>query len=95
MKKKLLLGLTISGLIIFSSCGPSSITVSSRPERPYYMRPASPGVGYVWMDGNWVARGGHYRWHEGHWARTRNRAWISGSWESRPSGWYWRRGHWR
>ena len=33
------------------------------------VRPASPGAGYLWVDGYWYADGGHYRWHAGYWSR--------------------------
>jgi YXWGXW repeat-containing protein len=95
MKKNLFLGLAISGLLFFSSCGPSEVTVSTRPQPPYYARPVSPGVDYVWIDGDWVARGGRYHWREGHWRNPGTRVWVSGSWQSRNNGWYWERGHWR
>ncbi|MFI5129467.1 MAG: YXWGXW repeat-containing protein [Chitinophagales bacterium] len=94
MKKGLFLGLVLSGLLIFSSCGPSEVMVSSRPEPPYYSRPMSPGPGYVWINGDWYARSGRYHWREGYWRRSGNRVWISGNWQSRPNGYYWRRGYW-
>ena len=95
MKRGLLAGLVLSGLVMFTSCGPSSVMVSSRPERPYYARPVSPGPGYVWIDGDWYVRNGRYQWREGYWMRSRNRVWVAGDWESRPGGYYWRRGYWR
>jgi hypothetical protein len=96
--KKILLACFVTGtLSVFSSCGPTQLTVSNRPDRPYYSRPASPGPGYVWVEGDWVVRNGRYQWREGRWMknRNRNRVYISGSWESRPGGYYWRRGYWR
>jgi hypothetical protein len=95
MKRKMFPVLALSGLLFFSACVPGEITVSARPEPPYYARPASPGVGYVWIDGEWIVRGGRYHWREGYWRRSGTRVWIGGSWESRNNGWYWRRGHWR
>jgi hypothetical protein len=95
MKKVLLAGLTIVSAMIIESCGPSQVTVSSRPTPPYYTRPISPGPDYVWIDGDWRARHGKYYWSEGRWTRAGTRIWLSGSWESRNNGWYWRRGHWR
>ena len=94
MKKIFFIGLLIIIGFVLYSCGPAEITVSSRPERPYYMRPSSPGPAYVWIEGDWVARGGRYYWREGHWAHTR-RVWVTGAWESRGNGWYLRRGHWQ
>ena len=52
-------------LIFISGCGPSSITVSTRPVAPVYARPAAPGVGYVWVQGEWVRRGHGYIYREG------------------------------
>lgn len=95
MKKNLFAVLAVSGLLFFSSCGPGEIVVTTRPAAPVYVRPSSPGIQYVWIEGNWVGRRGHYQWREGHWARVSKRVWIEGSWESRPNGWYWRKGHWR
>lgn len=96
MKKNLFMGLAFTlSLFVMSSCGPSELTVSSRPTSPYYERPVSPGVGYVWIDGDWYPRGGRYYWREGHWSRPTTRVWIGGNWESRNGGYYWRRGYWR
>ncbi|MDP4263262.1 MAG: YXWGXW repeat-containing protein [Bacteroidota bacterium] len=95
MKKILFACLLTTTPFIFYSCGPMEITVSDRPSPPVYVRPVSPGPGYIWIEGDWIVRDGHYHWREGHWVRNRNRVWIGGSWESRNNGWYWRRGHWR
>lgn len=95
--KKLWLAM-VAGLFtittIISCSGGSELVVSSRYDRPYYNRPmARPG--YVWIEGDWIARGGRYYWREGHWARRNNRVWIQGDWQPRGNGYYWRRGHWR
>ncbi len=95
MKKSLLIILLSAGLFVLDSCGPSEIIVSNRPGRPYYSRPYSPGQGYIWIEGDWVIRGGRYEWNEGRWARSRNRLWIAGEWEPRDGGWRWRKGYWR
>ena len=95
MKKILFICLLIITTFIIYSCGPAEITVTNRPDPPYYVRPISPGPTYVWIEGDWVVRGGQYHWREGRWLRVRNRAWVPGGWHARGSGWYWRRGHWR
>jgi hypothetical protein len=99
MKKFRLIHVAVAGLIALSSLtacsGGSQFTVSTRPETPYYARPMSPGSGYVWIDGDWVVRGGRYQWREGRWARSRNRTWVGGNWDQRNGGWYWRRGYYR
>lgn len=95
MKRIFFAFLLIITAFIFDACGPAEITVTSRPSPPVYVRPATPGPDYVWIEGDWIGRGGRYHWREGHWARRRHGVWISGSWESRGNGWYWHRGHWR
>lgn len=39
------------------------------PPRPRVVRvvPATPGPGYVWIDGYWFADGRRWRWHDGYW----------------------------
>jgi uncharacterized protein YfaT (DUF1175 family) len=80
----------------FTSCSVESGVVQTRPADVIYVRPVSPGPGYVWMGGNWVYRGGNYNWHEGRWHRVRaGRSWQDGRWEPAGNGWRWRRGYWR
>ena len=77
------------------SCGPTSVVVASHPEPPMYVRPVAPHAGYVWIDGDWYYRGGHYVYHRGYWAAPRpSHTYISGHWERRGNGWYWQRGYW-
>lgn len=78
------------------SCGPSRVVVSSQPEPPVYVRPAAPHPGWVWVDGDWYYRGGHYVYRRGYWtAPRRNHTFVTGHWERRGNGYYWHRGHWR
>jgi hypothetical protein len=83
--------------VTFMSCGASYMAVSSRPTSPYYDRPASPGRGYVWIDGDWYWRGGNYRYRPGYWrVPPAHRHWSPGYWNPHPrGGYYWRRGGWR
>jgi hypothetical protein len=70
--------------------------VTDPPADVYYERPVSPGVEYVWIDGDWVWTGGAYHWHNGHWARSRpGRGWERGHWDHDARGYHWNRGHWR
>jgi WXXGXW repeat (2 copies) len=39
------------------------------PPRVVAVRPASPGAGYLWVEGYQYPVNGHYRWHEGYWSR--------------------------
>ena len=79
-----------------TSCEVSSFGVSVQPTRPVYVRPNSPGPGYVWVEGDWIYTNGNYNWHEGYWsAPRRGRTWVAGSWEQGRRGYVWRKGHWR
>lgn len=57
---------------------------------------AAPGPGYIWIDGEWIWRGGWY-WRSGYWAYPpyRGAIWIHGGWNHGPRGWYHSPGHWR
>ena len=39
------------------------------PPRVVAVVPATPGPGFVWVEGYWYPVGRHYRWHEGYWSR--------------------------
>ncbi len=58
---------------------------------------ASPGPGYVWVDGDWEWDGGTWVWVGGHWAYPPHGGaiWIHGGWYRGPHGWYHERGYWR
>ncbi len=96
MKRLLIILAFAAGTATFSGCGPTRYTVTEQPAVPVYERPVAPGVGYVWIDGDWVWRGGRYVYVHGYWARPRgHRVWVTGRWVHSPKGWYWRRGYWR
>ncbi|HYJ62475.1 MAG TPA: YXWGXW repeat-containing protein [Parafilimonas sp.] len=96
MKKLFFLLALMIGMATFSGCGPTRYTVTEQPAAPYYARPASPGVGYVWVDGDWYWRGGKYAYRNGHWVRPRgHRVWVAGTWVHSGRGYYWRKGHWK
>jgi WXXGXW repeat (2 copies) len=85
--------LMISFVVALSGCAGGY--VAEQPADVVYDRPVSPGVGYVWIDGDWFWSGGRYQWHAGHWDRPRaGRAWVRGSWHSSGRGYHWQRGHW-
>lgn len=85
----------VASAAVFSSCGPSRYT-AEQPVAPVYERPASPGVGYVWVDGDWYWSGGRYTYRNGYWSRPRgHRTYTTGVWVHSGKGYYWRKGHWR
>lgn len=39
------------------------------PPRVVRVQPASPGPGYMWVQGYWYVVGHKYKWHDGYWTR--------------------------
>lgn len=69
--------------------------VTEQPADVVYERPVSPGVDYVWVDGDWYYSGGRYVHRNGYWTRPRQgRTWVSGHWNRTSRGYNWQRGHW-
>ena len=102
MKKKLgLLGVGALALLS-TACGGGYAYVARVPVAPPppmargYV-PATPGVGFVWVDGYYDWRGGRHQWVAGRWMRPpRGRAvWVPGGWVQSPRGYHWRSGYWR
>jgi hypothetical protein len=82
--------------ITFNSCV-GGYVVSEPLYDDVYDRPASPGIGYIWIDGDWLwDRQTHNYVHEhGYWTRPRSgRSYEKGHWESGPRGKYWAKGRW-
>lgn len=80
--------------VLLSSCGPTQV-VASRPADVVYTRPAAPGEGYVWINGDWYWVGSRYEWREGRWDRPRpGHHWHEGNWYQTKHGWRWNQGHW-
>jgi hypothetical protein len=80
-------------MLALSSCAGGYVT--EQPGDVVYDRPASPGAGYIWIDGDWMWSGGRYNWHPGRWDRGRpGRTWHAGSWQHTSRGHRWNRGHW-
>jgi hypothetical protein len=94
MKNKLILALAISCMTALVSCSVGYVT--EQPADVVYTRPASPGDGYIWFEGDWVYSGGHYIRHEGHWGRARaGRTYNPGHWEHASNGYRWHKSGWR
>jgi hypothetical protein len=94
MKKIILANILLCLLFILYSCS-GGITVTARPTDPVFVRPASPGADYVWIDGEWYWSGGSYQYRQGYWSHPRgHRVWHVGEWHQRGTGWYWKKGGW-
>jgi hypothetical protein len=91
--KNYLFAIGFLSCIILSGCTVGYVT--TQPANVTYVRPVSPGSGYVWIGGEWEWTGGNYRWHEGSWqSHHEGRAWKSGYWENNHKGYRWHKGHW-
>jgi hypothetical protein len=97
MKTIAKIGILLTLIItLFTSCYGGYYYVSSRPDEPYYVRPASPYYGAVWIDGEWEWQNGRYTYIGGHWEKPHpGLVWVRGSWQSGPRGYAWHRGYWR
>ncbi|HEY2349615.1 MAG TPA: hypothetical protein VGH64_11380 [Puia sp.] len=92
--KKYLLALSILSCFVLIGCTAGYVT--ERPAEVTYVRPVSPGAGYVWTDGEWEYSGGNYHWREGSWLRSREgHSWKSGYWENNNKGYKWHKGGWQ
>jgi hypothetical protein len=87
--------LALSGSLFLSSCA-GSYYVADQPVEPVYVRPVAPYPGAVWVDGDWVRRGGRYTYVNGYWARPhRGRVYTHGGWVHTNRGYAWHHGYWR
>ncbi|MFL9482366.1 hypothetical protein ACI6Q2_06270 [Chitinophagaceae bacterium LWZ2-11] len=99
MKNRLLtLGLVlVLGLGFAVNASAQHIYVSIQPTAPVIVRPAPPSPRHIWVETEWVARGGTYVAVNGHWATPPHRyhTWVVGRWVHEPNhGHYWVPGHW-
>jgi hypothetical protein len=87
--------LVLSISISLISCGPTAVVV--KPAPVVKVRPLAPSATHVWVDGNWVWRGGRYVWIDGYWARPKNRyhGYVPGHWKQTRRGYVWVNGYWR
>ena len=91
--KNYLLALSVLLCIIGAGCTAGYVT--TRPADVTYVRPASPGPDYVWIDGEWYGNHGHYNYKQGYWAHNRpGHNWNRGRWENRSGGYVWIKGGW-
>ena len=74
--KNLLFALVIgcAGILTAGSAHAIDLSIGIRigappPPRVLAVRPASPGPGWLWVEGYWYPVAGRYRWHAGYWTR--------------------------
>jgi len=67
--KKLLAALLIAGGSLVAADFSVGVNIGPPPPPRVLAVPASPGPGYVWVDGYWYANGSRWAWHNGYWTR--------------------------
>ncbi|MBS1510513.1 MAG: YXWGXW repeat-containing protein [Bacteroidetes bacterium] len=99
MKKLLVKFLMLTALTFaVTAATEAQVVIKVRPAAPVLRpRPIAPSPAHVWIEGEYVVRGGQYVYSEGYWAKPpRPRAvWVPGHWKHRRGGWFWVPGHWR
>jgi hypothetical protein len=68
MKSKLLAMALLAGGSLFAQFS-VGINIGPPPRPRTYVRTASPGPGYTYVEGYWYPVGGRYRWHNAYWTR--------------------------
>lgn len=97
MKMKFLMAALIMGALSLSQLNANAqFVIKVRPVAPVVVRVGPPSPRHIWVDGEWVWRGGRYEYVQGYWAAPGyGRAWIPGHWKQTRRGWVWKQGHWR
>ncbi len=98
MKKSLLRLIVLFVIAISTSfVANAQFTVTIRPTAPVIVRPFAPSARHLWVDGEWMWRGGRYQYVNGYWTMPPryNTVWIPGHWKNSRRGWIWKQGHWR
>jgi hypothetical protein len=97
--KKFLSRLWIAVLFMIGTVATADaqFVVKIRPSAPVIVRAGSPSPRHIWVDGEWVWRGGGYQYVNGYWVvpAGRGTAWVPGHWKQTRRGWVWKPGHWR
>jgi hypothetical protein len=83
----------------FNAVNAQQIFVNIRPERPRAIvrRPPPPSQAHVWVEEDWVPRGGTYVWHGGYWAAPPRpgAVYVPGHWSHTGRGHVWIAGSWK
>lgn len=83
MRHKLLTALLLAaGSLVGSQISVGIAIGPPPPPRIVRVRPVSPGLEFVWVDGYWYPVGHHYRWHDGYWTRVPypEAVWVAPHW---------------
>ena len=98
MKKSVLKLLILVAVVsTFSATAGAQVFIKIRPMAPVIVRPLAPSPRHIWVEGDWVWRGGGYQYKNGYWAvpARRGAIWVPGHWKQKRRGWVWKPGRWR
>ena len=100
-----LAGLALASVMAAAGCAASVhhgqvdlYVATAPPPPPREVIVASPGPGYVWIQGYHTWDGRQYVWRPGRWERrpSSQQHWVDGHWaHDHKKGYYWVEGHWR
>ena len=85
----------LAALLSSSSSSAQNIYVKIRPVAPVIIRPAAPRPTTIWIEPEWVWRGGKYVYVNGYWAEPRlGYRYMPGYWQRTRRGDIWVIGRW-
>ena len=94
MKRHLPALLLFAGLLSAALPASAQVYVQVAPPAPVVETiPASPGTGYVWVNGHYRWDGNRYVWVGGRYSRHAGR-YCDGHWRNTAHGYVWVEGHW-
>lgn len=69
--------------------------VRERPVAPYIRPSVRPSDRHIWVEAEWVWRGGRYVFLPGYWTLPRKHMhYVPGYWHCTRGGWIWVQGYW-
>lgn len=98
MRNRFLAGMLLAAGAVLAGCAHGGAFVTYGPPPPRYgVIGVAPGPGYIWTDGFWDLRGGHWFWVQGRWMRPprRGAAYVRPEWHREGNRWNFRHGYWR
>jgi hypothetical protein len=88
-------GLGVGGCYARAGDGGSVVVYDAPPAARVTVRPATPGVDYVWVDGYWGWSGSTWAWVDGYWMPPRaGYFFVQPRWAPEGRGWRWSAGGW-
>ena len=69
--------------------------VRERPMAPYVRPTMRPSGRHIWIEAEWMWRGGRYVFQPGYWTVPRKHmTYVPGYWHRSRGGWIWVQGYW-